>query len=323
MAHDVVHVGVHGGHKVVDIAHILAARCRSGEHIGHDLGHMVAGGEHAVDGDQHIALRVKTLHQTRHLPTEGRTLRRTHLGNFVAEGVHHDGGMVESAAHHGRYILAPPVLHHKGVIVILLGARPHIEGLVHHIQAQLVAGTQQCRRSGIVGHADGIEASLLQNTDTAQFRLVEADGAQQAVIVVDAGTAELHALAVHLQSAAAVQTHGTDTKGGLGSVLLLPVVGEGHGAAIEVGGLGAPQLRRRNGQSGTKDFSAVASHGDGNGHSGHFLVAMEDLRRQMAAEGTEIAVLQLYRHRQRGIVLLHILGAYLHALILNVDRGGF
>ena len=47
-------------------------------------------------------------------------------------------------------------------------------------------------------HADGVKARFLQNTDAAQLCLVAANCTQEAIIMVDAGTAKLHRLAVDL-----------------------------------------------------------------------------------------------------------------------------
>ena len=57
------------------------------------------------------------------------------------------------------------------VVVVGLGPGPHVEGLLHDVHPQFIAGPQERRGGGIVGAADGVEARLLEQTDPAVFRV--------------------------------------------------------------------------------------------------------------------------------------------------------
>ena len=129
----------------------------------------------------------------------------------------------------------------REVVSGVFGVGPHVAELVHHQDAQAVAAIQQGLAGGVVGGADGVEAGLLQAAYPELLGVGQSGGADDAVIVVDAGAPELGLHAVDAQAATGVGGDGADAEGALGPVQLGAVFGEGGHPAVEAGAVRAPE----------------------------------------------------------------------------------
>ena len=77
---------------------------------------------------------------------------------------------------------------------------PHVEGFVHHQQAQPVAELEQFRRGRIVAGADGVDAQPFHDLELP-FGGAAVDGrAQRAQVVVHADALQLEVPAVQQRS---------------------------------------------------------------------------------------------------------------------------
>ena len=141
---------------------------------------------------------------------------------------------------HGFHIFPPVGLKAAGIIELRFGAVPHIPGLVHDVQAQLIAGIQQTAAHGVVGRADGIEAEGFHFLHPAVFTDIIAPGTEDAVIVVDAAAAELDGLPVDKETVAIpLQCADAETN-------LRAVAAQTGTAGVEIGVLVIPELCIRN-----------------------------------------------------------------------------
>ena len=149
--------------------------------------------------------------------------------------------MVEVLSHHQAHIVFPALVKVQGVIQVALAALPHIRKLVHHQHAQLVADTQQSRSRRVVGHADGIEARLLEKSDLPTVGVLIGGRSQDAAVVMDAGAPELDAPAVEAQAPGGVQREGADAEAVLRRVQRLPTLGEAALHAVKGRGVLRPE----------------------------------------------------------------------------------
>ena len=157
--------------------------------------------------------------------------------------------MAEILANHGFGVALPPFFKEQGVVAVTLGAVPHVEGFVHDVHAQLVAGPQQCGGGRVVGHADGIEARLLQQTNAAVLRVIIGGRAKHAVVVVDAGAAKLDGRSVDAKPVSGIQTQSADSgDGGVGIQQIAFFIQRGF-HRIQVRGLGRPGGGIKNGET--------------------------------------------------------------------------
>ena len=152
--------------------------------------------------------------------------------------------MVAVAPYHGGQVLAP-VFPEKGVVVILqqLGLFPDVERLVHHDHAQLVAAIQEIRRRGIVGAADRIETVGLDQFHLAALGPVDSDGAQYAIVMMEAGALELIGLAVDLEARFGRHADGADPETLADLVRHLSLAGQRDLGRVQVWRIGGPQRR--------------------------------------------------------------------------------
>ena len=115
--------------------------------------------------------------------------------------------MAAVAAHHGGHLLLPAIQEVDVLVQGALALAPGVEGLVHHVEPQYVAGVEEAGGRRVVGAAHGVEAVLLQQAGLAVFAAPVAGRAQQAVVVVHAAALELDGLAVDQQALLGVDGH--------------------------------------------------------------------------------------------------------------------
>ena len=164
------------------------------------------------------------------------TFRFCRLGNFIADGVHNNRGMVIVPVHHGGSIDGPAFLKIQAVVIPCLAIVPHIEGLVHHIHAVIVASFQHSPGSWIVGCAQCIESSFLHNANSTPFTFIVSCGTQNAVVMVDTAAPQQGFFAVDEQSLIA-PANRADTK-----FLFHHIFPAGDLCGVEIGRFIAPQL---------------------------------------------------------------------------------
>ena len=163
------------------------------------------------------------------------------LRYLVADGIEDNTGMVIVLGNHLGGVFRPVGFEIQTVVELVLAIVPHIEGLVHHVHAVMVAGLQHGTAAGIVGGADGIEARFLQDPDSAPFAFIIGGSAQDAVVMVDTAAPEEGLLAVD-EEAPGAPFDFADAK-----LLLRHVIAHRDPAGIEVGGFIAPESGVGNG----------------------------------------------------------------------------
>ena len=95
----------------------------------------------------------------------------------------------------------------------------------------------------VVRAAQRVEAGVLQQAHAAVLGGADRDRAERAVVVVHAGAAELHGLAVDPQPVLRIQLQATDAEGRGIRVDLCAVLVEAHGPhLVQRGVVGVPQL---------------------------------------------------------------------------------
>ena len=145
--------------------------------------------------------------------------------------------MVVVLVHHLAQVRLPPLVVQIRVIVFSLVNVPAVHELIHHQHSQAVAGLQHGLGDRIVGGADCVVAVLHEDPDAALFRLGIGAGAQNAVVVVNAGAAQDDALAVDEQALSGLPFQGPDSES-----LFHHIFAECDAAGVKVGSLGAPEL---------------------------------------------------------------------------------
>ena len=183
----VFHVGTLGGLLGLGVA--VNAKTHRKEEI-----------EEYVDAAGDLAGVVEAVHEARHLSGEFDAARLRGLRHFVADAVHDDRGVVVVLVHQVGKVLPPPALEIVHVVVARLVDVPHVHVLVHQQHALFVAGFQQGLGAGVVRRADGVVAGLFEQAHPPPFSEGVGDGAEQAVVVVDAGAAQDHALSVEAEA---------------------------------------------------------------------------------------------------------------------------
>ena len=132
----------------------------------------------ARDALRHRACRVQCAHLGRQHLADAGGVRDAPVGDLVADAPHHDGRVVAVAHQHRGEVALPVVLEELRIIVDVLGLLPHVRKLIHHQQAQLVAGVQEIAGRRIMGAADGIEAGVLELANAAVFGRAESGRAE-------------------------------------------------------------------------------------------------------------------------------------------------
>ncbi len=159
----------------------------------------------AVDTTSCVSGGVQPLYFLCDGPMQGVALGLADLRNFVAGAVEHHAGVVVVLGHHLSRRVLPELGEIQAEVVGVLGLVPHIRQLVHHQNTHVITGFQQGRPRRMVGAANGVEARLLQLFHAETLGLVEVRAADNAVVVMNAGSPELHGLAVDAKPLAGVQ----------------------------------------------------------------------------------------------------------------------
>ena len=165
-------------------------------------GQVVEHGEHAVDRVGDVAGAVQGADLLGEPASPGRPGGRSGLRDLVADRVEDDAGVVDVLGDHRLDVALPPLREVQAVVEVALGRGPHVERLVHDQHAEAVAGVKHRLAHRVVGHPDRVEAGVLEYLDAAFLGAGEGRRAEDPVVVVDAGAAQLHGLAVDPQARA-------------------------------------------------------------------------------------------------------------------------
>ena len=97
----------------------------------------------------------------------------------------------------------------------MIGLRhiPAVKCLVHHIHAQSVTEFQRHLGGRIVRHADGVETTLLQNSDAPLLSIVKFAGPQNTMVMMDTSAAKFYNFSIHSQSVFCIQLKFTNSEG--------------------------------------------------------------------------------------------------------------
>ena len=321
MTDDLVHLCVHHTHKVVHIALDLPVFAHLTGEVGQDFPHPVAGGKDAVDAGGGIAGRVKSFDQTHDFRTGLAPGVGANFRDLVSHGVEDHRGVVEVLSDHQADVFFPALVKVQGVIQVALAALPHIRKLVHHQHAQLVADTQQSRSRRVVGHADGIEARLLEKSDLPTVGVLIGGRSQDAAVVMDAGAPELDAPAVEAQAPGGVQREGADAEAVLRRVQRLPALGEAALYAVKGRGVLRPERGLLNQDPlAQRPFFPCSEEERAFLRADLFALLIQDAayKAQLFRAGAEVHRLGL--DAEYSPVLICVFGADLNAVRLDIDH---
>ncbi len=140
-----------------------------------------------VDTAGHRARGVKVVQQIGHLTGQLDAAVLGRLAYLVAGRVRHHAGVGLVLGHHVCQVLTPPLVKVIHVVVLGLVNVPVVDVLVHHQDAQAVAGVEKGARAGVMCAAQRVVALLAHEKDLALDGVGPGAGAQDAVVVVDAG----------------------------------------------------------------------------------------------------------------------------------------
>ena len=214
-----LHLGHGGVERLTAGGFGLAGRRRLGlGHRGLHLLDAVGHGQKAVDGPGHIAGAVQRAQEVCHLPAAPPAAAAADLRDLIAEAVKHHAGVVIVLSHQALDAEAPFADKVQGVIRAVFRHFPDVRELVHHQDAEAVAGIQQGLARRMMGRADGVETRRLQLPHAKCLRVRQRGRADKAVIVVDAGAAELRLHPVDAQAVPGVQTELADAEAPFGAV---------------------------------------------------------------------------------------------------------
>ena len=122
------------------------------------------------------------------------------LADLVAGGVEHHTRVVIVLLDHIGQVLPPPIHKIRYIVVFRLVDIPVVDVFIHNEHTLAVTLGQQGLGAGIVRRADGVVACFFQQAYLAGHGIEVADGTQQTVIVVDAGTLNDDPLAVEREA---------------------------------------------------------------------------------------------------------------------------
>ena len=163
----------------------------------------------------------------------------------------------------GAFVARPSLV--PSLEPLALGKFPLVAGLVHDKHAQLVADVVESGRMGIVGHAQGIHADVLQLLHTASPYLLGHSCAEHAGIIVDADSLHLHPLSVEGKALVGRELEGAEA----GSHHRLVAIAEPGGKSVEVGAVEGPAL----GIADAELDGLLLLSSDGSRGSGHHAAA--------------------------------------------------
>ena len=183
---DVAVIFIHAVVKSWDVHHLCEARFQR-----------VLGTVHALCD---LSGRVEAMADVLQTSCDGDALLAPLFRYLVADGVHHQRGMVAVVAYEVLDVLVGPLVEEAGVAVLALRIAPHVEALGHDHHAQRVVDLHlHCRRH-VVGRADGVAAHVFENLHLADERRLVDSGAERSEVVVEAYALELTAHAVELEA---------------------------------------------------------------------------------------------------------------------------
>ena len=200
-------------------------------HIGIDI-------QQHVDSGGNRPAPIQSMDKLRHFPTGLYPFFRGCLRHLISNGIENHTGMISRSIYHGRQIPPPLTVEHSGIIMIGLRHIPAVKCLVHHIHAQSVTEFQRHLGGRIVRHADGVETTLLQNSDAPLLSIVKFTGSQNTMVMMDTSAPQQHTLPVDRHSLFCAPLQGTDAKG---NPLLIPR--DAHQTGVKIRFLSAPEFR--------------------------------------------------------------------------------
>ena len=306
--------GVHHGVDFLGAAAVLQAG--GGDQLLHAVHHR----EHQVQGVHHIAGAVQRADLVRQLLAPLHVELVAGLGNLVADGVENDAGMVVVLEDHVGDVLLPVVGKARAIVIERLGGGPDVGELVHHVDAQLVAGPQQRLAHGMVGAADGIIAGLFELPHPALFSVAEGRGAQGAAVVVDAAAPQLDHLAVDPQAVLGVQLQLADAEGVGIDVAHFAAVIERGADGVEIGVVLVPEVRLLHIHSAAQLLALVGHHRDRRLDLGdHVAVGIQHLVDHTGIDDLAAGVDHGNRHLQDRQAVVQILGGDAGALAGHME----
>ena len=85
--------------------------------------------------------------------------------DLVADAPDDDARVVAVARHHVADVGRRPLTEEAGVVVLVLGLVPAVEGLVHHEEAEAIGDVEQLRRGRVVGRAERVDPHVLEHLE--------------------------------------------------------------------------------------------------------------------------------------------------------------
>src|SRR5689334_15967582 len=134
------------------------------------------------------------------------------LHHFIADAPDEDAGMIAIAQHHVFEIALVPLVPIEVVVEFRLLNLPHVKRLIHDDEAHAVGNFEQFRCGRIVRSAQAVYAHPFQDLQLPLDRARVHGGTERAEVVMIAGAADLHRLAVEEEAFLNVETKGANAE---------------------------------------------------------------------------------------------------------------
>ena len=100
----------------------------------------------------------------------------------------------------------------KRKIICILVIRPHIRQFIHYEDSVFIARIQHRLAHRMMRTSDTVESGFFHLTAASLFRFLQRCGANDSVVVMDAGSAQFYLLSVDAESMLRIQFQFADTK---------------------------------------------------------------------------------------------------------------
>lgn len=159
------------------------------------------------------------------------------------------------------------------MIEVGLAHRPRVVGLIHHEHAEPVAGVQHGLADRVVRAPERVEPGLLEQLHAPFVRAGDGRRADDTVVVVDAGAAQLDRLAVDPQSVVGIELERADPEGNARFIADTGGVPDGDRRSVERRRIDAPQSGTLDVQPLTLGRGLARQHGHPGGSDRHRVAA--------------------------------------------------
>ncbi len=173
---------------------------------------MIRNRQHAVNRAGRETRLIQFLEFVRNHPVYLRALGRSRLLNLVSGAVEDDGRTIVVLLHDARHVLFPVRYEVPGIIMRVFRTGPDVRQFIHHQHAQLVAGVQHRLAHRVVRAADAVKTRRLHLFAAAFLRPIKRRRPDNAIVMVNAGAAQVHFLAIEAKTIFRVHGYCTNAE---------------------------------------------------------------------------------------------------------------